>query len=159
MPTRLSIQPHLSLDDLERRYRAAKEPVARSHWQIIGLLARGWLSEQVAASNGYTVKWVRTRAPRYNQQGPAGRGDRRHHNPGRVGLLSAAQRTALARVLDQPPGWRTLDRAPSGGLDGRDTGTAGASAAGLGEAATPELAPQSAAAATCQGQSGRTHGF
>lgn len=44
MPTRRSIPQHLSGDELERRYRAAKAPVARSH------------------------------APRYNQAGPRGWG-------------------------------------------------------------------------------------
>jgi transposase len=103
MPKRLSIYPHLSLDALQRRYRSANEPVGRSHWQMIWLLARGLPSEQVAVVTGYTVNWVRTLAQRYNQHGPAGLGDRRHRNPGRLGLLSAAQRAALAAALEHPP--------------------------------------------------------
>jgi hypothetical protein len=35
MPKRLSVQPHLALDELERRYRTAKELVGRSHWQMV----------------------------------------------------------------------------------------------------------------------------
>lgn len=103
MPKRLSIQPHLSGDELERRYRAAKAPVARSHWQIIWLLAQGLPSERVAAVTGYAVNWVRSLAPRYNQTGPAGLGDQRHRNPGRVGLLSTAQRAAFTTALAEPP--------------------------------------------------------
>ena len=86
MSKRFSIQPHLSRDDCARRDRAAKEPVARSRWQIIWLLAHGWRSEPVAASTGDTVTWVRSLAQRYHQQGPAGLRDRRHHHPGSVGL-------------------------------------------------------------------------
>jgi transposase len=108
MPKRLSIQPHLALDALERRYRTAKDPVARSHWQVIWLLAQGLPSERVAAVTGYTANWVRTIAQRYKQHGPVGLGDRRHRNPGSSGLLSAAQYTALASALDQAP--------PDGGL-------------------------------------------
>ena len=103
MPKRLSIQSHLSINDLERRYRTAKEPVARSHWQMVWLLAQGRASEEVAASTGYSVKWIRAVAQRYNQYGPPGLGDRRHHNPGSPGLLSAAQRAALATALGHPP--------------------------------------------------------
>ena len=103
MPKRLSIQPHLSCDELERRYRAAKAPVARSHWQIIWLLAQGLPSERVAAVTGYTVNWVRGLAQRYNQTGPAGLGDQRHRNPGRVGLLSTAQRATFTTALAEPP--------------------------------------------------------
>jgi hypothetical protein len=29
------LQPQLTVDDLERRYRAAKEPHERSWWQIL----------------------------------------------------------------------------------------------------------------------------
>ena len=102
-PKRLSIQPHLALDELGRRYRTAKDPVARSHWQMVWLLAQGLPSERVAAVTGYTARWVRTLAQRYNRQGPAGLGDRRHRNPGAAGLLSPAQRAELAQALAQPP--------------------------------------------------------
>jgi transposase len=77
--------------------------VVRGHWQVIWLLAQGLPAMQVAAVTSYTVNWIRTIARRYNQQGPAGVEDRRHRNPGAVGLLSAAQRAALAAALEQPP--------------------------------------------------------
>jgi transposase len=108
MPKRLMIHPHLSTQELATRYRHTRDPIVRSHWQMLWLLAQGKPSEPVAAVTGYTVKWVRTIAQRYNQQGPAGLGDRRHRNLGSMGLLSPAQRTALARALDHPP--------PDGGL-------------------------------------------
>jgi transposase len=103
MPKRLSIEAQLALHEVERRYRTAKDPVARSHWQIIWLLAQELTSAQVAAVTGYPVNWIRTIARRYNQQGPPGVADRRHRNPGAVGLFSAGQRAALAAVLGQAP--------------------------------------------------------
>jgi transposase len=103
MPKRLSIPTPLGVHALESHYRRAKEPVARSHWQVIWLLAQGRPSAQVAAVTGYTGNWIRTIARRYTQQGPAGLGDRRHCNPGAIGLLSTAQRAALAAALTRPP--------------------------------------------------------
>jgi transposase len=103
MPKRLSIQPHLTLDALEQRYRSAKDPIVRSHWQMVWLLAQGRPSERVAAVPGYTANWVRTIAQRYNQHGPAALGDRRHRNPGAAGLVLPAQHEELARALGQPP--------------------------------------------------------
>jgi transposase len=103
MPTRLSLHAHLAVDEWETRYRRAKDPVARSHGQVIWLLAPGRASAQVAAVTGYTVNWIRTIARRYNQHGPTGLEDRRHRNPGAAGLLSAAQRAALAAALEKPP--------------------------------------------------------
>jgi transposase len=102
MPKRFSLPPHVALHELERRDRTAKDPVARSYWQMVWLLAQGQSAERVAAVTGDTATWVRTMAQRYNQPGPAGLGDRRHRNPGAAGLLSAAQQAELARVLEPP---------------------------------------------------------
>jgi hypothetical protein len=58
-PTRLVIQPPLSPDALEERYRAANDPVARRHWPIVWRLGQGLPSEQVAAVTGDTANWMR----------------------------------------------------------------------------------------------------
>jgi transposase len=104
----LTIPAHLPVTELERRYRAAHDPVARSHWQIIWLLARGTPTAEVARVTGYSVNWVRELARRYRDDGPAGLGDRRHANPGAAPLLSPAQQAELAATLAVPP--------PDGGL-------------------------------------------
>jgi hypothetical protein len=39
MQKRLMVKPHLSLEEIEHQSRTAKDPVARSHWQIVWLLA------------------------------------------------------------------------------------------------------------------------
>jgi transposase len=103
MPKRFSIQPSLALQDVKRCSRGAKAPVVRRHWPIIWLLAHGRTADQGAASTGDRVKGIRTVAPRYNQNGPAGLGDLRQRNPGQPGLLSAAPRQALATALDRQP--------------------------------------------------------
>ncbi len=41
MPKRLELSPHASTQELERRYRKAKDPVERSHHQIVWLLSGG----------------------------------------------------------------------------------------------------------------------
>jgi transposase len=107
MPKRLFLQPHLNLEQLSAHYRKAKDPVERSHWQIIWLLARGKTTQEVAATTGYSLEWIRQVARRYNELGPAGLGDRRHRNPGGDRLLSAQQVTELAAALQGP--------APDGG--------------------------------------------
>jgi hypothetical protein len=58
---------------------------ARRYWQIVWLLAQGQSSAQVAAVTGCTSNLIRTIGQRYNQQGPAGLGDRCHRNPGAAG--------------------------------------------------------------------------
>ena len=102
MGKRLSIEAHLAVEELERRYRAARDGVARSQWQIIWLLAGGATSQEVAAVTGYSRPWIRELGKRYNTQGAAGIGDGRHRNPGHAPLLSAEQQQDLVRVLEGP---------------------------------------------------------
>jgi transposase len=107
MPKHLKIAGHLSVDELERRYRQATDAVARSQWQILWLLVGGQSTAQVAAHTGYSERWIRELAHRYAAEGPEGVGDRRHHNPGAARLLSAEQEAELDQALDGP--------APEGG--------------------------------------------
>ncbi|MDZ8263283.1 hypothetical protein [Nostoc sp. ChiQUE01b] len=56
MPKRISKEPHLSLAELEQRYRQAKDPMQRSHYQIIWLLGSGRSSQEVSKIMGATRK-------------------------------------------------------------------------------------------------------
>jgi transposase len=103
MPRRIRLEPHVAVDELERRYRAAKEPHERSWWQILWLLARGQTATEVAESTGYSRYWIGQLARRYNEQGPAGMRNRqytRSHRPSL--LLSAAQLEELATAIRGP---------------------------------------------------------
>jgi hypothetical protein len=53
MSRHIHLATHLSVDELERRYRAAHEPHQRSWWQILWLLARGQTGTAIAESTGY----------------------------------------------------------------------------------------------------------
>ncbi|MEX0668964.1 MAG: winged helix-turn-helix domain-containing protein [Pirellulales bacterium] len=103
----MTLAPHLSVAELHQRYREAEDPVARSQWQMVWLLAGGTPTAQVAAMTGYTVRWVQEIARRY-RAGPAAVGDRRHTNPGAVPLLNGEQQEQLRQALGGP--------APDGGV-------------------------------------------
>jgi len=108
MPRPLQVAPHLSVAELGRRYRQAQDPVARSQYQIVWLLARGQSSAQVAAISGYCREWVREVLRRYNRDGGPALGDQRHRNPGQLPMLDDALCEALSTALRGP--------APDGGL-------------------------------------------
>ncbi len=99
---RLHVPPHLTLDELEQRYRRAKDPVARSHWHILWLLSSGTPTAEVARVTRYSVNWVREIARRSREDGPGGIGDRRHANPGAAPLLDAGQQAQLRVALGGP---------------------------------------------------------
>jgi transposase len=100
MSRRIHLATHLSVDELEQRYRAAKEPHERSWWQILWLLARGQLAKDIAQSTGYNRAWIGQIAKRYNEQGPAGMVNRQHTTSWRAPrMLSAAQQEELRQAL------------------------------------------------------------
>ena len=100
---RIHLATHLSVDDLEQRYRAAHEPHERTWWQILWLLARGQLAKDIAQSTGYTAAWIGQIAKRYNAEGPAGMVNRQHTTSWRAPrMLSAEQQEELRQALAGP---------------------------------------------------------
>jgi transposase len=108
MPRRASMADHLSLDELARRARTVRDPVERTHWQAIWLVAEGRTCAETAAIVGYSLTWLRMLIRRYNAEGVDTLVDHRHANPGGTPLLTPAQQTALRSALSAPP--------PDGGL-------------------------------------------
>ncbi len=103
MARRIRLEPHLAVDELERRYRAAKEPHERSWWQILWLLARGQTAREVATVTGYSTYWIGQLAKRYNAEGPGGMTNRQYTRSHRaVPLLSPEQLAELARAVRGP---------------------------------------------------------
>jgi len=108
MPKGINIEPHLSVEELQERYRQAKEPIERSHYQIIWLLALGKPTEEVAEVTGSKRSWIYELVRGYNNIGPESLGDGRRSNKGSPPLLTDEQQANLEQIL--------LGPAPDGGL-------------------------------------------
>lgn len=111
------ITPHLSVEALEQRYRASKDTVEQSHFQILWLLSQGKTKQQVSDVTRYSLYWIGQIVKRYNAGGADALGDRRRHNPGGKWLLSTEQQLELQEALEQPPkmaGSGTASKPPHG---------------------------------------------
>ena len=110
MPKTIKLQPHLDPEELEDRYRKAKDPVLRSHYQILWLIREGKTTSQVMEVTGDSRGWIQHIARRYNADGARALGDRRHLNPGATdrALLDSKQQEQLREALREPP--------PDGGM-------------------------------------------
>src|SRR5215469_13793325 len=102
MARHIRLQPHLTVGDLEHHYRAARDPVERSRWHMLWLLARGHTATAIAAVTGYSAYWIGQIAHRYNTQGPAGVQDRRHGAVAGRPLVQAALQEELRQALAGP---------------------------------------------------------
>lgn len=92
-----------SVDQLEQRFRSAKNVVERSHCQVIWLLAKGHTKPEVAALVALSPRWVNQLVRRYQHEGADALGDRRRHNSGAKPLLSPEDLVALRQRLATPP--------------------------------------------------------
>jgi hypothetical protein len=106
MPQRTHLQPHLTDDELQKRYRkryrAAADPVERSHRHFLWLLAGGMTATPVAVSMGYSAYWIGQIAQRYNTEGQEGVRDRRHTTGTAQPDLPASQLAELAAAVAGP---------------------------------------------------------
>jgi transposase len=95
---------------LERLYRKANDPVLRTHLQMVWRMSLGDAVGEVARMVGYSEKWTREIARRYESEGVEGLGDRRHGNPGakKRALLDEEGQAELREALEGPP--------PGGGM-------------------------------------------
>jgi transposase len=103
MGRHILLQPHLPLDELERRYRAANDPHEHVWWQVLWLLAQGRTATELAGITGYSAYWIGQIAKRYNEHGPAGmRNRQRTHSRRTTPLLSTEQQEELRQALAGP---------------------------------------------------------
>jgi transposase len=107
MKKALKVKAHLDVEELELRYRKAKDAVERSQWQIVWLLSKGKTTKEISETTGYGLTWIRAVIHRYNEDGPIAIGDRRHNNAGAEPLLSKEIQEQLRSSLQSP--------APDGG--------------------------------------------
>lgn len=105
MPKYVQVAAHLTPDELEQYYRQAVDPVERSYFQIIWLLACGKRVREVAEVTGYCANWIRILVRRYNQEGPTTLADQRQHNSGASPLLvfSTPPAVTAPRFSQAPP--------------------------------------------------------
>ena len=108
MPKILKLEHHNCLEELEKLYRRASDPVERTRLQIIWLLRKGYRAEEVAKVTGYRRGSIYRIVGRYNQSGADGLKDKRHQHRGGDTLLSETQQALLWVALQEPP--------PDGGL-------------------------------------------
>src|SRR3954471_15156301 len=81
------VAEHLSIAELEERFRTAKDPILARHVQVIWLLAQGHTSAEVSTVISFVPRWIEPLRARYKAEGFAALGDLRRHNGRAPSLL------------------------------------------------------------------------
>ena len=70
------VADHLSVADLEHRFRSCPDPVEARHVQVIWLLAQGHTVGATSKVTAFSTRWIELLLGRYNASGAAPRGPR-----------------------------------------------------------------------------------
>src|SRR3954471_5255088 len=98
------VASHLSITELEERFRTAKDPILARHAQVIWLLAQGHTTAQVSAVTSFGPRWIAQLLARYNAEGVPALGDLRQRNGRAPSVLKPDLLERLrVRLADPPP--------------------------------------------------------
>lgn len=98
-----TIEAHLSIPELEARYKTAVDPIGKSHFHALWLLSSGYEVEEVAELLSFSPRWVRALGKRYNEGGAEALGDQRVHNGTKPTILTPEALAALTERIKTPP--------------------------------------------------------
>lgn len=69
MPQPITLKPHLSTEELYRRYRACRHAQEKVRWRALYLISHGEQANRAAHRVGRTSGWITQLARRYNERG------------------------------------------------------------------------------------------
>jgi len=72
MAKKLTLENHLTGQQLRRKYLGCQHSQEKKRWQALSLLAEGGVAAQVAKQLGMSSNWISETVHRYNQGGVAG---------------------------------------------------------------------------------------
>ena len=104
MPRRITLEPHLTTDELHCRYRACRRPQGKLRRRALYLISGGELANHAARRVGRSSGRVSDLARRYNERGAEAVPDARGEvTPGRRPRLDAEAARALDATLRAAP--------------------------------------------------------
>lgn len=69
MPKTIVLEPHLTKEELHKRYRACSKPNEKLRWKALFLIASGTRAADAARRVGRSSAWITKVTTRYNQKG------------------------------------------------------------------------------------------
>lgn len=94
---------HLTIDELQARYRDSEDATLARHYQVIWLLAQGRGCAEVGKLTSFAQRWVEQILARYNMFGPDSLGDLRRGNGAAATVLTQDVLDTLRERVKSPP--------------------------------------------------------
>jgi transposase len=97
------VADHLSVVELEDRYRSCTDACLTRHYQTIWLLAQGDTIADVSEITCFVPRWIEELLARYKALGPQALGDLRRHNGAQPSVLKPELLAMLKLRVREPP--------------------------------------------------------
>ena len=97
------VADHLSVADLEHRFRSCPDPVEARHVQVIWLLAQGHTVGATSKVTAFGTRWIEQLLERYNASGPDSLADGHRRNGPKPRLLTPEVLEVVRLRLAEPP--------------------------------------------------------
>jgi hypothetical protein len=78
----MTVANHLTLNELRRRAKKAKDPIEKDRFLAVYHAKRGLTAKEIARIIPNTPRWVQEMVRRYNQESLEALKEQRHQNPG-----------------------------------------------------------------------------
>jgi hypothetical protein len=111
----MTVANHLTLNELWRRAKKAKDPIEKDRFLAVYHAKRGLTAKEIARIIPNTPRWVQETVRRYNLEGPEALKDKRHQNPGQKPKLTPEERMRVLEALQGPLPTGACGQAPSSG--------------------------------------------
>ncbi len=72
MPKKLTLENHLTKEQLRRKYLSCQHSQEKKRWQALSLIAAGGVAAQIAKQLGMSSNWISETVHRYNEGGVVG---------------------------------------------------------------------------------------
>lgn len=104
----LKVKRRLAYEKITQNYRSCKNPIEKTRWHLIWLMANPQKSvsvKEAAKTVNFCQRWARTLVNRYNEEGSKGLIDKRKNNKGQEPVLNKKQKKELRKIIlsGKPP--------------------------------------------------------
>lgn len=100
MAKRIELKPHLTTEELRKRYQSCQKPQEKVRWQALVLISNGMIAAEAAQKVGRGSSWITKLAHRYNEKGAAAVERQRLEKVSHLASLDAELGAELRKALD-----------------------------------------------------------
>lgn len=100
MAKRIELKPHLTTEELRKRYHCCQKAQEKVRWQALYLISKGVIASEAAKRVGRASSWITNLARRYNDDGAEAVARKKNEKVSHLSSLDEELGEELAKALE-----------------------------------------------------------